>query len=368
MENDVLDTLEDLGYQGSIASTDESFSTALEAGAKSQDFTQLVEWATTELSKFYGIEEHVNAISDPEDCDTFLMELSGFLRTYGCPYTGLSDGPISQRLATKQNRLHLLDFLLSELSAARMLALNKPHLITRSMEVEEQTVETDSAKYMKQMLIALGFPKPPDGITSFQLFSKVESKIKELTGKLTANHVSKPLLKARLSQKQWDGVCFINQALAQEYECRREMLLKRLDVTIQSFRWSDKAKSQENKLAEAYQPIRRTLHTKPDIGMPHLLAAREDLLNTEKITSGTTRDKTKCKINKVMIGRVPDRGGRAWDHEPPPPEMPSWQKRDNNPQQQRQHGGRGGGRGSRGGGDRGGRNDDRGGGNQQQYS
>ncbi len=54
--------------------------------------------------------------------------------------------------------------------------------------------------------------------------------------------MSKPLLKARLSDKQWDNVKYINQALVQEYECRREMLVKRLDVTIQSFNWSDRAK------------------------------------------------------------------------------------------------------------------------------
>lgn len=34
----------------------------------------------------------------------------------------------------------------------------------------------------------------------------------------------------------------INQALVNEYEVRRKMLLKRLDVTVQSFGWSDKAK------------------------------------------------------------------------------------------------------------------------------
>ena len=60
--------------------------------------------------------------------------------------------------------------------------------------------------------------------------------------KIPSDHISKPLLKARLSDKQWDSVMFINQALIQEYECRREMLLKRFDVTIQSFRWSERAK------------------------------------------------------------------------------------------------------------------------------
>jgi len=35
----------------------------------------------------------------------------------------------------------------------------------------------DEASLLKDMLIALGFSKPPDGITSFVLFSKVESKV-----------------------------------------------------------------------------------------------------------------------------------------------------------------------------------------------
>ena len=49
-------------------------------------------------------------------------------------------------------------------------------------------------------------------------------------------------MKVRLSDKQWETVNFINDALRQEYRVRREMVLKRLDVTIQSFRWSDRAK------------------------------------------------------------------------------------------------------------------------------
>ena len=67
-------------------------------------------------------------------------------------------------------------------------------------------------------------------------------QIKDLLSKLPANHLSKPLLKARLSDKQWLFVENINNELAKEYELRRDVLLKRLDVTIQSFKWSDKAK------------------------------------------------------------------------------------------------------------------------------
>lgn len=35
----------------------------------------------------------------------------------------------------------------------------------------------------------------------------------------------------------------MNTVLSSEYECRRRMLIKRLDVTVQSFGWSDRAKA-----------------------------------------------------------------------------------------------------------------------------
>ena len=54
--------------------------------------------------------------------------------------------------------------------------------------------------------------------------------------------IGKSLLKARLSDKQWEQILKINDTLLLEYRTRREMLLKRLDVTIQSFMWSDAAK------------------------------------------------------------------------------------------------------------------------------
>ena len=54
--------------------------------------------------------------------------------------------------------------------------------------------------------------------------------------------IGKPLLKARLSDKQWEQILKINDSLVLEYQMRREMLLKRLDVTIQSFMWADTAK------------------------------------------------------------------------------------------------------------------------------
>ncbi len=65
--------------------------------------------------------------------------LVAFVFQPGCPHQQLSDGPIMQRLASRQNRLLLLDFLITELEALRMIAINKPDKLNRptAMEVEQ---------------------------------------------------------------------------------------------------------------------------------------------------------------------------------------------------------------------------------------
>ena len=48
-----------------------------------------------------------------------------------------------------------------------------------------------------------------------------------------------------LSQEQWAVLDRINDALMKEYSVRRQMLLTRCDVTVQSFKWSERAKVSE---------------------------------------------------------------------------------------------------------------------------
>ena len=83
----------------------------------------------------------------------------------------------------------------------------------------------------------------PYFICSLILNSIYYFQIKEVVSQ-NPDQIGKPLLKVRLSPKQWDNVNRINVILSEEYTTRREMLLKRIDVTIQSFMWSEKAKVQ----------------------------------------------------------------------------------------------------------------------------
>ncbi|XP_076441631.1 protein FAM98A-like isoform X2 [Babylonia areolata] len=295
MENDVLDALEDLGYTGPLSDLD-ALAEAVEEGPTSVTFTQLVEWLVQHIADLTGVEERVHAITCPDDASSFLLEVSGFLREYGCVYPDLTEGPVSDRLSTPHKCLQLLDFLTCELQAVRMIAKKKPTMLhPAGTQGPVATVsESEVAGYMKRMLMGLGFPRPPDNITIFTLFSKLEAKIKELMGQYPGQ-ISKPLLKARLSDKQWDSIMEINEAMSQEYRIRREMLLKRLDVTIHSFKWSDKAKRNEAKINDVYDPIQKALQSKTSIGVPDILAAREGS-RSRRASMGTGATSTRDAI------------------------------------------------------------------------
>jgi len=58
----------------------------------------------------------------------------------GCPYACLSDGPISQRLSSVENRLQLLLYLVTELQALRMTAICKPQLLVGLSSKQQKAV------------------------------------------------------------------------------------------------------------------------------------------------------------------------------------------------------------------------------------
>uniref|UniRef100_UPI003AAA9CBA protein FAM98A n=1 Tax=Centroberyx gerrardi TaxID=166262 RepID=UPI003AAA9CBA len=341
MENDILVSLEDLGYQGPLLE-DGALESAVSGGAASPEFTKLCAWIVSELRLYCKLEENVHATNCPSEAEGFQLEMSGLLSELACPYSVLTSGDVTQRLLNKTNCLLLLTFLVSELEASRMILVNKPQ--KKAQESGGSPVFLE----LKGICVALGMSKPPANITMFQFFSGIEKKLKEAITRVPATHVGEPLMKKALGPVHWEKIEAINQALVNEYEVRRKMLLKRLDVTVQSFGWSDRAKTHAEKMAKIYPPLRATLSMTSKVSVAHLFAAREDLSKILRTSSGRIREKTACAINKVLMGRVPDRGGRPCEIEPPPPEMPSWQKRQDAPQGGGHYGGRGGG-GSRGG-------------------
>lgn len=85
------------------------------------------------------------------------------------------------------------------------------------------------------MLIALNFGKPPDDITPEKLFARLENKLTEVLKTVPSELLGNPLITTEFSEKEWKELQLIQQELHDEYRMRRDMLLERLDVTVQSF-------------------------------------------------------------------------------------------------------------------------------------
>lgn len=126
-----------------------------------------------------------------------------------------------------------------------------------------------------------------------------------------------PLLDANLSPEQWVRLEKINDILSSDYKCRRQMMVKRFQVTLESFAWGDKDK-ERRKVLDRIPPI-TLLDGTSNVSLPLLLAARVDQSCIEPIRPGKT-----TSVYKVTMGAVPDRGGRPGEIEPP---MPSWEDR-----------------------------------------
>ena len=112
-------------YTGSLLNA-EAFNQALQLGAKSTEFTSLISFLTNQIGAFGHIDETVHPTSTAEDASTFLLELSTFLKELGCVNKKLTTGNVNQRISTVQERLALLEFLITELMASKILEANKP--------------------------------------------------------------------------------------------------------------------------------------------------------------------------------------------------------------------------------------------------
>lgn len=152
----------------------------------------------------------------------------------------------------------------------------------------------------------------------------------------------------------WNKIKKFQDLLKADYSCRRQMLINRLDCTIESFKWkasdlatdkssqSSRGKSLNDMIHEKYEQPRMGLRRDPDVTISHLLALRETecdtLLNgvvsTAKFDCQVAYNKRNHQQNddpvnlkQIVIPDVPDRGGRTDEIRPPVRETFSQQRR-----------------------------------------
>eukprot|EP01102_Stenamoeba_stenopodia_P001711 TRINITY_DN11560_c0_g1_i1.p1 TRINITY_DN11560_c0_g1~~TRINITY_DN11560_c0_g1_i1.p1 ORF type:complete len:321 (+),score=95.51 TRINITY_DN11560_c0_g1_i1:129-1091(+) len=103
----------------------------------------------------------------------------------------------------------------------------------------------------------------------------------------------------------------MNESFAAEYLSRRDVLLKRLNVTLQSFLWSDKGKENETEIRKVVDKKLEQLSKSWVYSSYDVFAAEKDLFNVGCSTANIkSNSDTTTSIKNIVIGAVPDRGGR----------------------------------------------------------
>uniref|UniRef100_A0A669E9R4 Im:7138535 n=1 Tax=Oreochromis niloticus TaxID=8128 RepID=A0A669E9R4_ORENI len=236
---------------------------------------------------------------------------------------------ISSPLSLVRNRT----FLVSELQAARIIKYKESH-------PDERATEADSEKEQRVEDLSRDFCEENEGDDgsgenrrkaemqaewilllrrSLQTFALMQ--VNARLSRLPSGDMTNPLLSSSLSSEQW--------VRCQDYRRRRQMMVTRFQVTLESFAWGEKQKERSAALASA--PNLASLIGSSQVSPSLLLAAREDQSFIDPVKAGTS-----TSVYKTLMGSVPDRGGRPGEIEPP---MPAWTGRSS----KGNRGGRGGG-------------------------
>ncbi len=108
----------------------------LKEGLSSSHFTQLLCEVCGELKKSLELQKAVSLPQGKEDHEAFQLELRGFLNELKFPHQDLF-GDL-EFLSSTRNRILVLDFLVSELTASRLLLLRRSR--EQAMEIEDAEV------------------------------------------------------------------------------------------------------------------------------------------------------------------------------------------------------------------------------------
>ncbi|KAK9974083.1 hypothetical protein ABG768_022192 [Culter alburnus] len=259
-------------------------------------------------------------------------ELREVLKEMSCPQNALLSEHLSPLLLFR-----VTEYLLSELMAARMLKYTESHPEDPEEINGKEHCETNGKEQRKRESLTMGnedeHQKTSQGEEDKTNWKEVKKDLAELfqtLGLETSSQMSdacaevesrltslpegempEALLNTSLNSEQWKKINDINRALCKDYECRRQMMIKRFYVTLQSFAWGERGKERSAVLSSMphFSPS-----PKSSVSIAMLLATREDESRIRPVKAGPS-----TAVHKVLMGSVPDRGGRPGEIEPPMP-------------------------------------------------
>lgn len=254
-------------------------------------------------------------------------ELREVLKEMSCPQNALVSEHLSPLLLFR-----VTEYLVSELMAVRMLTYRESH-----PEDADHDCETNGKEQRKQESLTTGkedecqeISQAEEDKTNWKEVNKHLAELFQTLGLETASQMSdacaevesrltslpegelpEALLNTSLNSEQWKKINDINRALCKDYECRRQMMIKRFYVTLQSFAWGERA-MERSAVLSSMPPFLPSPESSVSIAM--LLATREDESRIRPVKAGPS-----TAVHKVRMGSVPDRGGRPGEIEPPMP-------------------------------------------------
>ncbi|XP_023656392.2 protein FAM98A [Paramormyrops kingsleyae] len=298
----------------------------------------LLTWLVTEL-RATCLEMQDGDRRDSRVNTVLVGELRDVLTKLHCPYASLTTETLSSVLLN-----NLIEFLVTELLAVRILQFKDTHPEEqkqdenekdqreergKNLDLEEGDQEAEGGKKNERECDEFEYEFSELikvlGLAASSQLSDVYAQVESHLAMLPDDVLPGPLLKTPLSPEQWSNIQKISQVLIGDYECRMQMVIKRFEVTRQSFTWGERG--QERLAAVSSLPLPAPPSGRSCISLSSLLAAREDQSFILPVKAGHS-----TAIHKVLMGTVPDRGGRPGEIEPP---MPIWEGR-------REGGGRGG--------------------------
>ncbi|XP_029027310.1 protein FAM98B [Betta splendens] len=217
------------------------------------------------------------------------------------------------------------EFLVSELQAAHIMKNkeSRPEVRTTEEEPEKEQraedqshePEDDDDARMAEMQAEWVLLLRALDMSTCSEFTLVLSEVESRVAQIQCTDKTKPLLSNSLSSEQWTQVEELNRRLSKDYRCRRQMMIKRFQVTLESFTWGEKTKECSEALASV--PPLASLAESSRVSLSLLLAARVNRSFIDPIKAGKS-----THVYKTLMGSVPDRGGRPGEIEPP---MPVWE-------------------------------------------
>lgn len=248
-----------------------------------------------------------------------------FVYTPSTPPTALPDLLIQRGLAPPFDRAAVLDFLAAEAQAARLASHAADARRPRG------TADDRFTTALSRAVRALDINA--DNVVSA---ADVAAVIDAVCAAVADRDLGKAVCRVEGNLDAARDVC---TKLGEEHAIRRALVLRRLGVTVYGFGCSEKA-------AGGFDAVERALRTEVEdavrtITVFHALTARDWVLETGRVSGGGGGG----GVKEVLMGTVPDRGGRVGAAAKSKANMPTFRERRAGGGQGR---GRGGGRSGRG--------------------